>query len=699
MNAKLNNEPKTEVKERADFLLEIGVEELPAKILCDLVSGLAFNVEKGLQNAELAYSKAEAYVSPRRLAVIIRDLAFRQEDRVIEKRGPALNASFNEDGSPTQACLGFAASCGVAVSDLQKHKTSAGAWILCRKMQVGSDVNKLMPNIVIDALQELNLPKAMHWDNLDYLFIRPVRWVVMLYGQEVIVGDIFGVPAGRITYGHRFHHPEPIEIPSANQYVELLAKKGHVLVDFEQRKETIREQLAEITSARGTVVIDDDLLNEVTGLVEWPVAILCDFNPKFLEMPREILISVMKNHQRYFYLVEASGNLLPHFVVVSNIESNDKLRVVRGNERVMRARLNDMEFFHHADLKHPLSYYVENLKEVVYQDRLGTLYDKVLRLEKLAALIAEQIGADINLTKRAAFLAKADLVTSIVKEVPELQGVIGYYYALDEKEPIEVARAISEHYLPRYSGDSLPSDLVGAAVALADRIDHVVGVFGMGNVPTGDKDPYGLRRAALGIIRIIIENQLSLDLKEILVEASKNYHCAFKQNLTGDILDFIYERLRGWYLEQEIPANVFQAVLAVTPTNLLDFQRRVTAVLFFQGMPQAAALIAANKRVNNILKKSGLQLQQKFDFALLKEDAERELASELNAAEKIIQPLYAEGFYTEALKVLAELKTAVDSFFDGVMVMVEDEALRNNRLALLIKLRNLFGYVADISLL
>lgn len=683
----------------ADFLIEIGTEELPAKSLQDLVANFAFNIEKALQNANLGYSQALAYVGTRRLAVLVKNLVNKQEDKIIEKRGPSLEASFNDDGSPTPACLGFASSCGVTISELQKYKTSAGAWVLYRHPQAGAETIQLMPDIINEAIENLSFIKGMHWGNKDTFFVRPVHWVVMLYGKELIKANILGLDTNRITYGHRFHCPQSITLNEASEYTDVLATSGFVLVDFEQRKETIREQLSELIKTRGALVIDEDLLNEVTGLVEWPVALLCNFDNKFLDIPTEALMAVMKNHQRYFYLVETSGKLLPNFIAVSNIESKEPERVIRGNERVMQARLNDIEFFYKADLKKSLSDYVESLRGVVYRSELGSLYDKTLRLEKLAMYIADQIGADVEAAKRAAFLSKADLVTEVVKELPELQGIMGYYYALQQQEPQTVALAIREHYLPRYSGDTLPSNLVSISVAIADRVDNLVGIFGIDQIPNGDKDPFGLRRAALAIIKIILDKNLPLNLKDLFEFAKTNYAIEFKKNLVPQLLDFIFERLRSWYLEQGIAANVFHAVLARAPVSLVDFQRRLEAVQNFQQLPQAATLIAANKRVNNILKKAGALTQQKSFPDLLEDESEKELASEIQVVEKIIQPLFNEGFYPEALKILAELKSAVDNFFDNVMVMVTDEKIRNNRLALLIELRNLLSYVADISLL
>jgi glycyl-tRNA synthetase beta chain len=696
-----NFDSKNEMKSNvADFLLEIGTEELPAKNLHDLVANLAFSIETGLQSAELSYSKTLVYVTPRRLAVLILHLVEKQKDRVLEKRGPSLAAAFEEDGSPTAACLGFANACGVGIDELQRTKTSAGAWLVYHKSEAGASVYQLLPQIIAHALHSLNLTKPMHWSKKDILFVRPVRWLTMLYGRELVAAELFGIKSDRITYGHRFHHPEAINIPEASVYPGLLVETGHVVADFEQRKEMIREQLAKVATKNGSVVIDEDLLNEVTGLVEWPVALLCNFSHKFLEMPIEALIAVMKKHQRCFYLVNAEGKLAPHFVIISNIVSRDPARVIEGNERVMLARFNDIKFFYHADLKKTLADYVPRLQDVVYQTGLGSLYDKTKRLENLSVFIAKKIDAAVDLAKRAAFLAKADLMTEMVKELPELQGAVGCDYALKQGEPEVVAQAIKEHYLPRFSGDALPTSTVAAAVALADRIDSLIGIFGINQLPSGDKDPFALRRAALSVIRIISEKQLDIDLKELLKFAKDNYQINFiSKNLESQVLDFIYERLRGWYAEQDVPATVFNAVLARLPTSLLDFKRRLEAILNFQTLPQAATLIAAHKRVNNILKKAGSLKDKQFDITLLVEPCEKELAASLADMEKVALPLYKEGFYNEALSVLAELKGPIDDFFNAVMVMVEDEKLRNNRLALLVTLRNLLGFVADLSML
>lgn len=685
--------------ETFDFLLEIGTEELPSKSLRDLSGNLAFNIEKGLQGAGLSYERTSVYVSPRRLAVIVWQLSEKQKDYTVEKRGPALNAAFEEDGAPTQACVGFAASCGVAVSELKQYKTSGGAWVLYSKDKKGETVFELMPTIVKEAIKELPIPKSMRWGDKDIVFVRPVHWVVMLYGNNLIGAEILGVKTTHDTYGHRFYNTEPINIENASKYSAALFESGHVIADFDQRKEKILQELSDLASDVGTLVIDDDLLNETAGLVEWPKAFLCGFDKEFLDMPSEILTSVIKNRQRCFYLVDKDGKLLPHFITICNIDSKDPLRVIKGNERVMRARLNDMQFFYNSDIKNPLESYVERLKDVVYQPELGSLYDKVTRIERLTEIVANKIGANVEYAKRAAFLSKADLTTEVVKEMPELQGVMNYYYALFQNEPKEVALAAREHYLPRFSGDILPNGDIACSVALADRLDNLIGAFGTNQIPTGDKDPFGLKRTVLAMIRILIEKQLPLDLEEMLREAKSNYHIEFKKSFIPQVMDFVFDRLRGWYLEQNVPSNVFNAVLSCSPKSLSDFQCRINAIQNFQNIPQAASLIAAYKRINNILKKAFIMSEQVFDAGLLVENAEKELASELLDAEKIIWPLYTEGFYTEALKIIAEMKNTIDNFFDSVMVMAEDEKLRNNRLALLIKLKTLFSYVADVSLL
>lgn len=684
---------------KADFLLEIGTEELPAKILRDLITELVFAIERNLQSVELSYASTSFYVSPRRLSVLVHELSYKQKDRILEKRGPSLSASFDDEGRPTQACLSFANACGVTLADLVKYKTSAGAWVLYRKPQAGANVLQLMPKIVEDSVKELHFAKPMRWGDKNISFIRPIRWVVMLYGKDLIPAEIFGLKTQRETYGHRFYHPEAIDILSANQYVSLLFEQGRVMVDFEERREAILQRLSLLAKPIGTLVVDDDLLNETSGLVEWPSAIMGKFDPDFLTMPIEALAAVIKNKQRCFSLVNSEGKLLPYFIAVTNIESKNPAHVIKDYERIMHARLSDIKFFYNVDLKQPLEAYVERLKYVVYQTELGTLYDKVNRMEKLAFVIAQKINADPNAAQRAAFLAKADLTTEMVKELPELQGIMSYYYALHQKEPEQIALAIKEHYLPRFSGDALPTSKVACAVSLADRLDHLIGAFGINQAPTAEKDPLGLRRAALAVIRIIIEKELSLDLKELLEIAKNNYQNKFKNVLVEQVLDFIFERLRSWYLEKGVTTNVFNAVLARTNNSLLDFNAKIEAIQNFLTLPQAASLIAAYKRISNILKKTPMTSKGKFNASLLMEDAERELVNELNEAEKIIQPLYAEGFYTEALKILSELKTSIDNFFDKVMVAVEDEKLRNNRLALLTKLINAFSFIADISLL
>lgn len=687
------------MSETRDFLFEIGTEELPPKHLAAISAALTHNLEKNFKHHGLSHGAIQSYATPRRLAVLVQDLSTKQSDQLVEMRGPATKIAYDAAGALTIAAKKFAASCGAAEDKLEKLETEKGSWVVCRVKKIGTDTTKLLPEIVTQALKNLPVGRQMRWGEGKITFIRPVHWVVLLFGAETIPAEILGVTASNLTYGHRFLHPAAITINEPKQYAGLLEKEGKVIADFNLRLQKIREQVVAIATI-GTPLIDADLLDEVTGLVEWPVAMLGTFDAHFLEIPQEVLITSLQHQQRYFPIVAADGKLLPHFVIISNIESSDPKRVVVGNERVIRARLTDAEFFYRTDLQFTLDSYLERLKLTVFQDKLGSVFDKTQRLYRLADYLARELHADTTQAYRAALLSKCDLMSTMVWEFPELQGIMGYYYALQQFEPDPIALAIKEQYLPRYANDQIPTSDIGCILALADRVDTLVGLFGINKLPTGDKDPLGLRRAAHGILRIILERNLPLDLRALLETTKLNYQVPLEnQNTSKQVVDFVYERMRAWYLDHNGNANVFNAVLAREPAKPLDFKARLDAVAFFITLPEAEALAAAHKRVNNILTKAQLDPETKFNLKLAKEPAEEALAQQLIEKAPKIQTLCAASKYKEALTVLAELKPLIDTFFEKVMVMVDKEKLRANRLALLRDLRELFISIADISLL
>ncbi len=684
-----------------DFLLEIGCEELPPQTLRSLSMSLRAAIEAQLQKSDLSFNDIHAFATPRRLAVLASDLIDHQSPRLIERQGPSIKAAYDKNGTPTLACLGFARSCGVSTDQLTVKETPQGSWVICRIEQAGKKTIDLLPDIVNTALKQLPITKPMRWSNHSWVFIRPVHWIVMMYGKDIVPATVLGQPAGRETIGHRFHHPKKILITQPKDYQQLLMTHGMVVADFEKRREKIRAQIEKAAAKVGRATIDEDLLSEVTSMVEWPVALLGSFRAEFLELPPEVLITSMKIHQRCFAVQNNKGELLPNFILVSNIESKDEQHVIKGNERVINARLADASFFYDNDLNTPLEKQLKKLEGVVFQHELSTVADKVKRLAKLTGSIADQLGEDGDVAKRAALLSKGDLVSEMVYEFPSLQGVMGYYYARHDKEPTAVAQAIREQYQPRFAGDELPHTPIACALSCADRLDTIVGILGINKTPTGDKDPFALRRAALGILRILIEKQLPLDLFELLKEARKNYQISLpNKDVVDQAFAFIMDRLRAWYSEKGIAANVFSAVLARKPTQPLDFDLRIKAVQHFQQLPQAEALAAANKRVSNILRKEAKDFsEKKIDSALFENEAERNLAKLLNNQAKSVEALYEQSDYTRALSDLATLKEPIDTFFDTVMVMVDDQKIRNNRLALLSSLRKMFTHVADISLL
>lgn len=679
-----------------NFLLEIGTEELPAANLKEIIQTLEQNLVLELTKADLSYSAIQSYATPRRLAIIVSDLPNQQKTRVIEKKGPAVSAAFDGEGKPTAASIGFAKSCQVEVSDLEKRKTDKGEFLYYSLKQPGLRTQKILPEIINNSIQKLPIPKPMRWGNSTATFLRPVHWIVAMLNEQIVPINLFHLKATNKTYGHRFLHPQSINLKQPQDYKKKLAAQGKVIADWDERKEVIRLQILKLSEKKGTAIIDESLLNEVTNLVEWPVAILCKFDKRFLDLPPEVLISAMKTHQRYFHIVDESQQLVPYFIAITNIESKNTKRVIAGNERVMRARLSDAEFFFHSDLKHNLEINLKKLNNVIFQKKLGTLYDKTQRIKNLAESLAKELNANVEQTSRAALFSKTDLISEMVGEFPELQGMMGYYYALKNNETLETAKAIRDHYLPRHAKDKLPENLSGCLVSIADRIDTIAGIFAINEMPTGEKDPYALRRAALGLLRIIIDKQLPIDLKHLIALASQPFSLANKQE---EIFNFIMERLRAWYLDQGITADVYAAVMAKLPTQPFDFHLRLLAVQHFCSLPQASSLAAANKRVSNIVKKENISIHSKVNPALFQQPQEYQLEESLTQKAKRVEELCNQSNYTQALIELAELQKPIDDFFDHVMVMVEDEKIRNNRLALLMNLRNLFLLIADISLL
>ncbi|NAW34478.1 glycine--tRNA ligase subunit beta [Halomonas alimentaria] len=679
------------------LLVELGVEELPPNAIDTLSDALAEGLHRGLRDADVAHGEVYAYATPRRLAVRIEALNDKQPDREVEKRGPALAAAF-KDGQPTKAAEGFARSCGVGVDQLIHLETDKGTWLGYREQQKGESIAALLPTILQKAIDSLPVPKNMRWGASRVEFSRPVHWLVVLYGNQVIDAEALGLAAGRTTYGHRFHAPEAIELAHADDYLSSL-EQAWVLADRQVRRERIREQvLSEAEVQEASAVIDEALLVEVSGLVEWPVALTGSFDERFLEVPAECLISSMKANQKYFHLLDDQGRLKPLFITISNIDSSDPSRVIEGNEKVIRPRLADAVFFYDTDRKRSLASRTAELAGVVFQKQLGTLADKAHRSAAVAAFIAGQIGGEASHARRAAELAKCDLVTEMVLEFPELQGTMGRYYATQDGEPAEVAQAMEEQYLPRFASDAIPQSRTGQALALADRLDTLTGIFGIGARPTGTKDPFALRRAAIGVLNILIKGELGLDLRELLdLAATQHQELPYAEKLVDEVLDYMLDRFRAWGHDEGISTEAYLAVRARPVTRPLDFSRRLRAVQAFTGREEAAALAAANKRVSNILAKQADEVGSAVDASLLQDAAEKSLHDAVNSLRSSVTPLLGEARYQEALDALAGLREPVDAFFDQVMVMTEDQDVRSNRLALLADLRGLFLEVADIA--
>ena len=683
-----------------NFLVEIGTEELPPKALKTLATSFADNVEAELNQAGLSFDKIEWFAAPRRLAVKVLNLATQQPSKEIEKRGPAVSAAFDAEGKPTKAAEGWARGCGITVDQAERIATDKGEWLVHRAKIEGQPTKNLLNDIVANALAKLPIPKPMRWADKTVQFIRPVHTVTMLLGDELIEGEILGVASARTIRGHRFLGEKEFEIQHADQYPQLLREKGSVVADFNERKAEILAKSQEKATALGGVAdIEESLLEEVTSLVEYPNVLAAKFEERFLAVPSEALVYTMKGDQKYFPIYDKDGKLLPHFIFVSNINPEDPTAIIEGNEKVVRPRLTDAEFFFKTDLKQKLVDRLPRLETVLFQQQLGTLKDKTDRIEQLAGEIAKQIGADEAKAKRAGLLSKCDLMTNMVFEFTDTQGVMGMHYARHDGEDEEVAVALNEQYMPRFAGDELPKSLVASAVALADKFDTLTGIFGIGQAPKGSADPFALRRAALGALRIIVEKNLPLDLEDLVKKSAALFGDKLtNQNVVADVVDFMLGRFRAWYQDEGIAVDVIQAVLARRPTRPADFDARVRAVSHFRTLDSAEALAAANKRVSNILAKADAAIGE-INLTACVEPAEKALAEAVLALRTEVQPLIAKGDYTAVLDKLANLRAPVDSFFDNVMVNAEDPALRQNRLAILNTLQDLFLQVADISVL
>jgi len=683
-----------------NFLVEIGTEELPPKALKTLATSFADNVEAELNQAGLSFDKIEWFAAPRRLAVKVLNLATQQPSKEIEKRGPAVSAAFDAEGKPTKAAEGWARGCGITVDQAERIATDKGEWLVHRAKIEGQPTKNLLNDIVANALAKLPIPKPMRWADKTVQFIRPVHTVTMLLGDELIEGEILGVASARTIRGHRFLGEKEFEIQHADQYPQLLRDKGSVVADFNERKaEILAKSQAKATVLGGVADIEESLLEEVTSLVEYPNVLAAKFEERFLAVPAEALVYTMKGDQKYFPIYDKDGKLLPHFIFVSNINPEDPTAIIEGNEKVVRPRLTDAEFFFKTDLKQKLVDRLPRLETVLFQQQLGTLKDKTDRIEQLAGEIAKQIGADEVKAKRAGLLSKCDLMTNMVFEFTDTQGVMGMHYARHDGEDEEVAVALNEQYMPRFAGDELPKSLVASAVALADKFDTLAGIFGIGQAPKGSADPFALRRAALGALRIIVEKNLPLDLEDLVKKSAALFGDKLtNQNVVADVVDFMLGRFRAWYQDEGIAVDVIQAVLARRPTRPADFDARVRAVSHFRTLDSAEALAAANKRVSNILAKADATIGE-INLTACVEPAEKALAEAVLVLRTEVQPLIAQSDYTAVLDKLANLRAPVDNFFDNVMVNAEDPALRQNRLAILNTLQGLFLQVADISVL
>jgi glycyl-tRNA synthetase beta chain len=695
--------------DRRDLLIELGTEELPPKALRALEQTFADGVRTRLTQAGLKFGAIESFATPRRLGLLVRRLPVRQPDQTIKRRGPQVSHAFDASGAATRAASGFAHSNGVALEALLRERDAKGVEYLSYEgIRSGAPTASLIPTLVQQSLDALPIPKRMRWGAGEAQFVRPVHWLVMLLAGEVIPGEVLGIAAGNVSYGHRFLAPGPIRLSRPAQYAKALLTRGKVIAVFAERRQNIRSQVEQLaTSLDGRAVITDALLDEVTALVEWPVALAGHFEARFLSLPREVLISTLQDHQRYFAVENHSGALLASFITIANIDSPDPAVVRAGNERVVRPRLSDAAFFWEQDRRQPLAARGVGLDAVTFQAQLGSQGARSARIAELARTIAAAIGADVEATARASQLAKCDLLTAMVGEFPELQGIMGRYYALADGESPLVADAIRDHYLPRGAGDALPESAVADALAIADKLDILAGIFALGQKPSGTRDPFGLRRAAIGILRIAREHRLDLNLGELIARAVRMQPLpqieTREASVAREVFDFVMERLRAQYLERSVDSGIttemFDAVLAAEPHSLPDFDQRLHAMVGFVASPEGASLASANKRIANILRKSDLGRPHVVSSDLLREDAERELHQMLNGVRDTAMKALGTRDYTLGLKVLSSLRPHIDTFFDKVLVNDPNETLRDNRVALLAEVRTLFCHVADMSLL
>lgn len=683
-----------------NLIIELGTEELPPKSLRTLAEAFRDGMQAQLDKADIAYESIKFLASPRRLAVSVKGLATGQTDKIVEKRGPAIASAFDADGNATKAAEGWARSNGITVEQAERLKTDKGEWLLFKAEVKGQATQTLLPEMIETSLAKLPIPKPMRWGNNTMQFIRPTKTLTVLLGEKLIDATVLGCKSDRIIRGHRFHGDSEIVLDHADNYTSLLREKGFVIADYEERKALVKQQVMDAATAEnGVADLDEDLLEEVCSIVEWPITYVGSFEDKFLDVPAEALIYTMKDNQKYFPLLDNDNNLMARFIFVSNIDSKDPKQVIEGNEKVVRPRLADAEFFYAQDQKKTLESRIESLDNILFQKQLGTLQEKSKRIADLAEIIASKIGANTADAKRAGMLCKTDLMTDMVLEFPDVQGIMGMHYARFDGESEDVAVALNEQYMPRYAGDQLPGSLVSCSVALADKFDTLVGIFGIGQIPKGDKDPFALRRAAIGALRIIVEKDLDLDLVDLVDSAASLYGDKIKAGINNSVVDFMLGRFNAWYQDQNVATDIVKAVMARRPTRPSDFNKRIEAVTAFRALEASKTLAAANKRVGNILAKTDDKISDSVNEALLVEDAEKVLASVVAKLTADLAPIFANSDYNKALTELAQLKEPVDAFFDNVMVMCDDIDTKLNRLALLNILRNQFLNVADISLL
>lgn len=682
------------------LLIELGTEELPPKSLKKLATSFFDNVKTQLDGAGLEYSEIKWYASPRRLAIKVDALVGKQEDKIIEKRGPAVNVAFDDNGEATKAAQGWARSNGITIEQAERLTTNKGEWLLHKAKETGKTVAELVPTMVSTALSKLPIPKPMRWGSERIQFIRPVHTLTMMYGSDVLAGECLGVTSSNTLQGHRFHHKGLVPLNNADDYKSVM-QDAYVMVDFDARQKLIVEGIEKAANELdGKALLDSDLLNEVTALVEWPVILVGSFDEAFLNVPAEPLIYSMKDHQKYFPVEGKDGKLLNKFIFVTNIESKDPQQIIFGNEKVIRPRLADAEFFFNTDKKQTLESRLKSLETVLFQKQLGTLKEKSERIAALSEYIASLLGENEAHAHRAGLLCKTDLMSDMVLEFPQVQGTMGKYYARHDGEDESIAQALEDQYRPRYAGDELPQANIGCSVAIADKIDTLVGIFGINQAPKGDKDPFALRRAAIGLIRIIIEKQLDLDIAVLIGKSISLFgEKLSNENTASNVIDFIMGRFRAYYEEQNIAVDIIQAVLVNKPTSPLDFDKRIKAVNHFKSLSESETLAAANKRVGNILAKFDGELLATFNDSLASDDAEKALADTFKTVSTSVKPLMDARDYQAALTTLASLKDPIDNFFENVMVMADDEAVKINRLTLLNAIRNQFFEIADIAVL